>query len=270
MKNINGFKSVGEIGGMEEILVNFEDLGEIYKDKRLAERYKHWFPIRASEKLAGLVADLMGDGHIQPAPMLRLDYTSADKKELERFGKEIFDLFGIKGKSRPCRTNRFGETYNYGVNCKVISKVLILSGAPAGAKVKQSFRIPTWILENKKFFRRFISRLYSCEGCVDRKSPWIGIEMWKVLDKMDDGMNFFHDIRNGLDRFFEIKTSNPFTFKIKPKLPKKVETAPIRITIRRKESVKRFFKYVGFDDKNKQFKLEQSIKYWGSVRGGNS
>jgi hypothetical protein len=259
--HLNEFKRRMEDSGMKTLVV-FKEIGEVYQNKKLAERYKHWFPVKPSERLAGIIADLMGDGHIQPAPRLRFDYTSSDKKELERFGKEIFDLFGIGGKARPCRTNRYGKTYNYGVNCMALAKVLILAGTPAGAKVKQSFRIPNWILKNKKFFRRFISRLYSCEGCVDRKSPWIGIEMWKTLDKMEDGMLFFHDIKSGLEKHFRIITSNPFTCKIKPTLPKRVETAPIRITIRRKDSVKRFFKYVGFDDKNKQFKLEQSIKYW--------
>jgi hypothetical protein len=243
-------------------LVKFSDMKDVYKNKELAERYRHWFPIKPSEGLAGIVADLIGDGHIQPEPYLRLDYTSKDKKELRRFGKEIFGLFGIKGKIRPCRTNRYGKTYNYGINCRVLAKLLILVGTPAGAKVNQAFRIPKWILENKKFFRRFISRLYSCEGCVDRKTPWIGIEMYKNEKLLEDGIKFFQDISNGLYKFFDIVTSKPFPYNSISIRKDGIITIPVKITIRRKDSVKRFFKFVGFDDKNKQLKLKRSIRYW--------
>ena len=50
--------------------------------------------------LAGIVADIMGDGHLQGPPKWRMDYTSKDITELERFNNEIKGLFGYSGKIR--------------------------------------------------------------------------------------------------------------------------------------------------------------------------
>ena len=85
---------------MNNILVNKSDVLDTYKSKQHGiksfSKYNPWFPIRSSPKLAGIVADLMGDGHLQGYPKLRLDYTSKSILELERFNQEIFYLMAVR------------------------------------------------------------------------------------------------------------------------------------------------------------------------------
>ena len=145
-----------------EILLNFEDVINTYKSKehglKALSKYAYWFPLKTSSELAGIVADLMGDGHLQDGKKLRLDYTSKSVTELKRFGNEIYKLFKVKGKIRHCNTNNYG-TMNYGVNCKPLVRVLKLIGVPTGSKVLTKFTIPKWIIQDKALFSRFINRV---------------------------------------------------------------------------------------------------------------
>lgn len=106
--------------------------------KKALEKYSYLFPIACNKKLAGIVGDLFSDGHLQGEPKWRIDFTSKNKEELLRFEKEIFSVFGVKGKIRKCTTNKFGTSYNYGVNFKAIARTLFVAGVPAGNKVLQS------------------------------------------------------------------------------------------------------------------------------------
>ena len=73
----------------------------------MLNKYDYLFPIKGSTKLAGIVADLIGDGHLQVHPKWRIDYTSKRLSELERFNTEIFLLFGYRGKIRKNTTNKY-------------------------------------------------------------------------------------------------------------------------------------------------------------------
>lgn len=132
--------------------------------------------------MAGVVADLMGDGHLQGAPIWRVDFTSKSIKELKRFEKTINLLFNKKGVIRSCNSNKYGKTYNIGINCSPVSRILLLCGVPQGQKVLTNFIVPKWILSDKECFKKFCQRLFTCEGSIlketDRK-PRIRLEMWK-------------------------------------------------------------------------------------------
>ncbi len=243
-----------------KILLKYEDVLNTYKSKEHGKKallpYLDWFPIKASRELAGVIADLMGDGHLQGSPKLRIDYTSKSTEELRRFEKEIIYLFNIKGKIRKCRTNKY-NTYNIGINNKPLARVLKSIGVPPGSKVLSSFSIPLWILSDKTFFSRFINRLLSCEGCVDTYSKCIELKMYKSVDLIDDGIEFFNDIKKYLEKHFQIKTTNPF-LEGKPNIRKDgIKTKGVRIKIKNKESLIKFKKYIGFEDKNKSIKLEK-------------
>ncbi len=248
---------------MNNILVNINDILDTYKSKqhgiKIFSKYKYWFPIKPSQRLAGIVADLMGDGHLQDHPKLRLDYTSKSITELERFNQEIFYLFGIKGKIRDCTTNKY-NTKNLGINNKLLARILKLIGVPTGAKVFKEFSIPNWILEDKELFVRFINRLFSCEGCVDLHSKAIVINMRKSTELIENGIKFFEDIKIYLEKYFEIKTTNPF-LNTRINLRKDGrKTKDIIIKIKRKDSLIKFQKYIDFDDINKKERLAQIIK----------
>jgi hypothetical protein len=177
-----------------KILLTKNDVLNTYRSREHGEKalskYTNWFPLIASSELAGIVADLMGDGHLQGKEKYRMDFTSNSITELERFNNMIYKLFKVKGKIRACTTNKYG-TMNLGVNNKPLGRTLKLIGVPAGNKVLSCFQIPNWILKNKLFFSYFINRLICCEGNVDLFSKCIELRMHKSLDKIDDGIEFF-------------------------------------------------------------------------------
>lgn len=247
----------------DKTLLNFEDVLNTYKSKehgkRALSKYIHWFPLKASVRLAGIVADLIGDGHLQDYPKYRLDYTSNSNKELNRFNKEIFYLFGIKGKIRDCKTNKY-NTKNLGINNKPLARVLKLIGVPTGAKVLSKFSIPKWILNDKTLFLRFINRLFSCEGSIDLQNKYIELKMHKSVTLIEDGINFFKDIKKYLDKYFGIKTTKPFLEGRTNTRKDSIKTKGIRIKIKNRESLVRFKKFVGLDDKEKKIRLNKILK----------
>jgi len=247
----------------EKIILTYRDVLSMYKSEyhgiKALSQYTHWFPIKSSAKLAGVVADLMGDGHLQD-PKFRIDYTSNSTKELKRFDDEIFNLFGINGKIRDCTTNKY-NTKNLGINNKPLGRVLKLIGVPGGAKVLITFSIPNWILRDKVNFTRFINRLMSCEGCIDLQYKYIELRMHKSLKLIEDGKNFFNDIKKYLDKYFSIKTTNVFLAG-KPSIRKDgIKTKAIRIKIKRKDSVLKYRNYIGFDNEIKKKKLDAILEF---------
>jgi len=243
--------------------IGIKELLKTYKSKeaglKALERHKSIFPIKPSSNLAGIVGDLMGDGHLQGKPYLRLDYTSKSKKELKRFEKIFFDVFKVKGKIRKCTTNKYG-TFNYGVNCKPIARALYLFGVPTGAKVLKKFLIPKWILSNKVFFASFVRRLFDCEGTIDMKSKYIEIQMYKNTKIIEDGIDFFQEIKENLDKYFNIKSTNPFLDNARSHRKDGIKTRPVRLKIKKKDSLKNFAHYINFDTLYKKERLDFILK----------
>lgn len=246
------------------IILSYKDFLKTYKTRshriRHLDNYKYLFPIKSSESLAGIISDIIGDGNLQGDPKWRLDFTSKSTEELKRFEKEIDGLFNVKGKIRECMSNRFGKTYNLGINCSPIARILFLSGAPAGQKVLTRFNIPPWIKNNKKYFRRFCQRLFSCEGHImdepNRKLPQVRISMWKSEKDFGNLNSFFKDLAVHMKKYFEIKST---IGKLNNKNIRKdgIITRPLVIYIHNK-SVLKFHKLIGFEG-TKQEKLTQIL-----------
>lgn len=250
------------------ILVTLEDVLKTYKFKKAGnnamEPYVRWFPLKPTAELAGVVADLICDGHLQGEPKWRVDFTFKLIEDKERFENEVKKIFGVTGKSRPCKTNEFSITYNYGLNCGPLARTLYLCGVPAGNKVLNEFEFPIWILKDKKFFREFAKRFYSCEGtCWGGKSPGIGFEMWKEISILNNCKEFLESIKFGLKRFYGIETTKIFTTSSENKRKDGNTTKPLKFYIKKKESIFKFYKEIGFEYK-KQKKLKGIIEKWGS------
>ncbi|MBI2541467.1 hypothetical protein HYV80_02050 [Candidatus Woesearchaeota archaeon] len=241
-----------------DVLLNFEDVLSTYKSTeagvKALSKYSYWFPLRESPSLAGIVADLMGDGHLQDYPKLRLDYTSKSIDELNRFNTEVYNVFGVKGKIRKCNTNHYG-TLNLGINSKPLVRVLKLIGVPTGSKVLTKFSIPKWILEDRILLSRFINRLFSCEGSVDLKSKYLEIQMYKAEHLIENGILFFKEIKFYLDAYFDIKTTEPFTGNTFNLRCDRVKTRPIRLKIKQMNSLLKFKNLVGMEDSAKMKRL---------------
>ncbi len=247
------------------VLITYEDVLKTYKSReagiKALAKYFSWFPIKRNKILAGIVADLIGDGHAQKPPMWRMDYTSSSIKELNRFSNTIYSQFGIKGKIRPCNTNKFGKTYNLGLNSKQLGRALSLCGVPQGAKVMKKFSVPSWILEDKELFGSFVKRLFDCEGNVDVSSKAIELRMSKEISIINSGIIFFEEIREKLKGYYDIDTNNIFLGGKNIRKDKKI-TQEVRLKIKRKDSVKKYFELIGFDTEEKQKKLEKIILTW--------
>lgn len=257
-------------------LIRIEDVLGMYKSEfhgRLAlGKHAKWFPFVRSPSLAGIVADLMGDGHLQGYPKWRCDFSSKNRKELRRFGSEIFKNFGIRTKIRPCTANPWGTSYLCGVNCKPLGRLLYLAGVPDGCKVKRRFLIPGWIVDDKECFRRFSTRLFDCEGCVctDARNSFIALSMWKAENLSDNGAAFFKQIKEGMKRHFDVETTNVFSRKKLNMRKDGTKVREFRIHIKRLESLINFYQHVGFDSQVKQNKLKHVLmnKGWDGPATG--
>ena len=245
---------MGEILSYKDFLRTYKTRG--YRIKHL-ENYKYLFPVKANPILAGVIADLIGDGHLQADPKWRIDFTSKDVNELKRFEKEIKSLFNISGKIRKCTSNKYAKTYNLAINSSPISRILFLCGVPAGQKVLTSFEIPGWIKKDKGCFKRFCQRLFSCEGGINnekrRKIPQIRLELWKAEKLTKNGEEFINEIKYYLEKYFGVKSTS--SIQNKKNIRKDgIITRPIRLYIFNKSVIK-FYNKVGFEgEKQKSLK----------------
>ena len=236
---------MGEILSYSKFLKTYKTQG--YRLKHL-ENYKSLFPIQSNPRLAGVVADLIGDGHLQGDPKWRIDFTSKEISELKRFEKEIEYLFNISGKIRKCTSNKY-NTYNIAINSSPIARILFLCGVPAGQKVLVSFQIPVWIKKDKECFRIFCRRLFTCEGHInyynDRKVPQVRIEMWKEDSLIKNGENFIETISSVMKKYFKINSI--VKLQNKKNIRKDgIVTRPVRLYIFG-DSVIKFCKEIGFE-----------------------
>ncbi|VVC00206.1 Uncharacterised protein [uncultured archaeon] len=251
--------------GLGEVLLDFDEFAASYEKPYLFDfnRVRHWFPLSASEDFAGLIGDLMGDGHLQAKPKWRLDFTSNSAEELQRFGYVVKNLFGVDGKIRACTTNCYG-TMNYGVNCKPLARLMVLCGVPSGSKPDKVYQIPKWILGNKAYFRKFVSRYFTCEGSVDMHGA-ISLAIFKEESLVENGIGFLSDIRLGLDRFFDVQTEKPFLWSRLSYRKEKPPSRGIVLKIRRRRSLLAFYKNVGFESLEKNLKLNALLERQGNV-----
>jgi hypothetical protein len=242
------------------VILRYNDFLKTYKTRshRINHlvNYEKWFPVNASETLAGIVGDLVSDGSLQGEDKWRIDFTSKSIDELKRFENEVYYLFKIRGKVRRCTSNKY-KTYNLGINCSPLARVLFLCGVPAGNKVKQDFYIPLWILNNRKYFKRFTQRFFTCEGSVihdNKKRLQIRACIWKSEKNLKSGIKFITDISAGLKKFFGIESKISV---LKRFLNQKDNTLrlEIRIYLYKPAAIK-FCKAVGFEGE-KQKKLEK-------------
>ncbi|MFC1774908.1 hypothetical protein ACFLZN_01195 [Nanoarchaeota archaeon] len=248
---------------MIKFLVGKEDLICEYSSIRLISRrcleYPKVLPMKPSTVLAGIIADLTADGHIQGAPKWRIDYTSKSISELIRFRQEVYTISKIMGKIRPCTTNKLGISYNLGINNKMLAIVFHRCGAPTGPKVFTKFNLPIWICSDKEFFRRYFQRLLDCEGTVDVHSKCVELSMAKSLPLMNSGKPFFLDIREHLIRFFNIHSTFPLLESRNNRRKDNLITKQIRMKIKRKESILKLHQNIKFDNRQKQEKLKNII-----------
>ncbi|NIO23101.1 MAG: hypothetical protein GTN38_03695 [Candidatus Aenigmarchaeota archaeon] len=83
------------------ILVTLKDVLKTYKSNKAGynalKPYVKWFPLKPTAELAGVVADLICDGHLQGEPKWRVDFTFKlikDKNFFREFVKRFYSCEG--------------------------------------------------------------------------------------------------------------------------------------------------------------------------------
>lgn len=225
------------------VLVTKEDYISTYNSewhgRKYAEKHDSWFPVKETPELAGLVGDLTTDGHVQGDPKLRFDFTASDKEDIMLFEQRLDDLFGVTGKIRKNTTNPYSTSYNYGVNSKPLTRILIECGVPTGSKVKTKFGVPQWIREDPECFRAYIERAFTNDGSAFGDNPRITYELSKEVSISENLVGYMESINHLLSKYWGISGS---VFQRNKHNQRKDgdSTVGIGLNIRRREAIKKF------------------------------
>lgn len=185
------------------------------KSKQLAEEL---LPLYAFPELAGLVAALMTDGHVDwyanngNPRTKRITLYSSRREECAWFLCLVKKIFRVSGKIEaytPNHDNWIKQPYKANVFNAVIARILILAGAPAGNKTEKEFLIPEWIMNgNPEIKREFLRTFFTFEAgkpYVKRNKGHayqMSLFMNKSTDLLANAFNFFNQIVNLLDFFW--------------------------------------------------------------------
>lgn len=233
------------------VLVSRSDYVSTYSSEfhgeKYAEEYSHWFPVKRSSLLAGLIGDLTTDGHVQGYDKLRFDFTACSQDKLLRFEERLKKLFGIQGKIRENETNPYSTSFNYGVNSKPLTRVLIECDVPTGNKVKTKFNVPEWIQEDKEYFTSYIERAFANDGSAFSENPRITFELRKEESKKENLREYMDTINRLLERYYGISGS-VFERNTKNQRKDGDQTIGIGLNIRRRDAIKKFHQNFNITD----------------------
>lgn len=215
--------------------------------RKYADKNDNWFPVEESCQLAGLIGDLTTDGHVQGYDKLRFDFTASNKDKLLRFEDTLKDIFGVEGKIRENKTNPYSTSFNYGVNCKPLTRILIECGVPTGNKVKTKFNVPKWIQEDKDYFTAYIERAFANDGSAFSGNPRITFELRKEKSKKENLRAYMETVNHFLESYYGIEGS-VFERSAENQRKDGDKTVGIGLNIRRRDAIKKFHKNFNLSD----------------------
>jgi hypothetical protein len=204
-------------------IVSEEDFLNTYKNKasgvKALEKYKHWFPVKASPMLAKIIAHIITDGHLQLSVSKNgtkkysyFGVFSNDKEELKVFSNNVEALFGVKGNIKNWGIRKFGFSLGCIISNSALSRVLSLCGTPGGNKSSQVFDVPLWVKKSSNEIQRaFIATCFDTDGSIrydNNQNRWkISFYMAKTENALKGGYIFLSSLRNLLKNF-KVKTTN--------------------------------------------------------------
>lgn len=210
--------------------------------------------------LAGIVADLTGDGHIRRG---LVQFISKDKCNTLNFKKRVESIFGVDGYIRPSPTTPGIWECVFGGN--FLPRMLMLAGTPFGNKTSQDFSVPSWVMHGEDTIKStYLRRLFDCEGSVNfqkRNRVRIRINMWKDADKIDNMIEYLEQVRLLLKEF-GVNTTNVFIAGTRKysngRATKGVEFEAYG-TRKNMSSIVNYQRNIGFDYTDKQQRLKTYI-----------
>ena len=91
---------------------------------------------------------------------------------------------------------------------------------------------------------------------MDINSKCVEIQMYKSENLVKDGLRFFNEIKFYLDKYFDIKTTEPFTGNTFNIRKDGIKTRPIRLKIKNRDSLLGFRDFIGIEDPAKMSRLK--------------
>ncbi|MCI0503885.1 hypothetical protein L0Y65_04190 [Candidatus Micrarchaeota archaeon] len=225
------------------------------------------FPIRPSTTLAGLTAALLSDGHIDwntcdshPRPKKLVLYSN-NPMECTWFLNGIFDLFRIRGKIvkyRPTTGFSNRESFKAIIYSAELARVFILLGLPAGDKTRQSYLVPSWIMNGSPEIKaEFLRVLFNFDGSISlRTRRESAIEMNYTMNKHKDfisnGEQFLSQLKTLLSQFGVSSGKIHIRYCAKEKYT-------LMLFITNGPSILRFHEKIGFLNDDKIQRLETAV-----------
>ncbi|MFA6328723.1 MAG: LAGLIDADG family homing endonuclease [Candidatus Micrarchaeia archaeon] len=249
-------------------LVSINDLQKAYKSEKYASEsaayFKKILPIFPSPDLAAIAADLMTDGHIAVRKYYNskkyayVGFFSDDISELERFNSRLKRVFKIEGAIKEWGFRKNGRSKGCIISNARLARLLVLCKIPAGDKVQQRYKIPSWVVGGSKEIQRaFLRRSFTCEGSISREKGgrWgISYTMYKFRSLAPNTISYLESIRKLL-RGFGIKTYVPYVNQKYVRTKDKQEVVGFVLRMRDKQSLITYTNEIGFDTEVKQSKL---------------
>ena len=189
------------------LIVSCEDFLNSYKDKSQCVPNR-FLPIAINDPLleeySYLIGKIMGDGNLDQAYTMRFVGQLHDLRLLQKLIICKFKLNENRFSIRK-RKNK-GVSYILQVNYASFGRVLYLLGAPRGNKTKIAFKIPSWILTNNLYVKRFLQALLEdelttikIEKCNYANRP--RLKLSKKADMINNHLEFMIQVKQTIESF---------------------------------------------------------------------
>jgi len=209
-------------------------------------------PIKATPKLALLLAKSMGDGGISTD--FRFHYSNNQPSLINEVIDAVRSCIGSAKYNLQNRVKR--KTYELKF-CSTMGFILNLMGAPKGPKIEKEFCIPNWIMEgNDKIKSSFLRGIFDDEACVNNSQP----RTKRILFAMGKNQSYENSLRYFLNQIRQLLLEFNINSKgivVQQRYDNKII---LKFVIYRKANFKNFKDFVNFNHKEKKIKLSKMIK----------
>jgi len=157
------------------------------------------------EEYAYLVGKIIGDGNLDPKYPAR--FVAKDRDDLINLRYLLINKLKIdSSRLRIHEKKAFGSSYVLQVNYANFGRILCSLGAPLGNKTKISFSIPSWILNNLSYKRRFLQALLEDELTtikIERSNYSVKprLKMAKKPELLMDHTFFMTQVKEAIESF---------------------------------------------------------------------
>lgn len=232
------------------------------------EKTKEYLPLNCNAKLARIVGDVTGDGHLQLDKRGIISFYSKYLEKIKNENNLFNQIFGLNGHIYKYDRSS-GIVYGIMFTSKPVAIIFSALGAPTGNKTSQKFDVPTWIFNGSKEIKRaYLVGIFTSEGSIynSKHDGWrLEIEQYKIERLSIYAKRYMNQVKEMVENF-GIKCSNVRTCR-KNKRKDGSLTLAWEFYIWR-QSFKDFYDKVGFDDITKMNKLKEAIQNAGVVGRG--